>query len=81
MPDNDPLVEFRKRADHYRSLARKAEAAAERMTSEGLRAGWLRIAHEWAELSLQVERQHGLSKESTPEPAGAVVRLPRGAWA
>ena len=81
MPDNDPLIEFRKRAEHYRGLARKAEAAAARMTSEGLRSGWLRIAHEWTELSLQVERQHGLSNASTPESTAAISTLPRSAWA
>lgn len=45
------------RAARYRELAARAEAAAAHGQTEGLRAGWQKIARDWAELALEVERR------------------------
>jgi hypothetical protein len=53
-----PGRSLRERAERYRYQARKAEAAASCMTSQVLRAGWLKIARDWDALAMDVEEGH-----------------------
>jgi hypothetical protein len=59
-----PVRSLRERAERYRYQARKAEAAASCMTSQVLRAGWLKIARDWNALAMEIEEGHGFDASS-----------------
>jgi hypothetical protein len=52
-----PVRGLSERAARYRQLAARAEEAAGQSETEGLRAGWRKIAQDWTDLALSIERQ------------------------
>jgi hypothetical protein len=51
-----PGRNLRERAARYRELALKAEAAGAHVQTETMRVAWEKIARDWNELALEVER-------------------------
>jgi hypothetical protein len=52
-----PVRGLNERAARYRQLSARADAAAAQSGTEGLRAGWRKIAMDWNDLALEVECQ------------------------